>query len=176
MDLAPSVRAFKKIAQYFFQILEDPFGCTLLNIFMNTLTSQFHSLLLDSVTHTGIELPDHQIYYLALLLAGRVRQPIDLPPGGFTLELAQLMSQPSASLLQQSADRLLFCLSVCPQRLTRSGVSFDYYQDLDATAYQLAADHTGQPLFAVMAQSVAAAVALVTHCVRGGGVELVKIA
>ena len=143
---------------------------------MNSLIPEFYSLLEQSAEHTGIQLPDTVVHYLALLLADRVKKPVEIPPLGFGAEYLTMMSDPQFEPIRNFADRVLFCAGVYPERLTRRGASITYFQDLDATAYQCCAEISGVEVFDDLARAVPAGVVLISHTVGLGGGELVKFA
>lgn len=107
-----------------------------LNIFMmDAYTNAFYSVVKDSQSQTGFELPEHLEAYIVMLLANHIDKPSFLPEESFAIAYLKLGDAKKLSS-KQLGDTCLFVCGVFPTLGLKKGLNKNYYANIGMSSYR----------------------------------------
>jgi len=102
---------------------------------MDAYTDAFYSVVKDSQSQTGFELPEHLEAYIVMLLAHHVDKPSFLPEEPFAIAYLKLDNARKLDS-KQLGDTCLFVCGVFPTLGLKKGLNKDYYANIGVSSYR----------------------------------------
>lgn len=104
----------------------------------------FRSIIEDTKTETGMELPYHIELYVTILLADFLDKPNFIPDQSFAETFLKIKNSKSAKEL---GDTCLFLTGVFPQYGSRYNLNITYYSEIGSASYSRACTSLNRETF-----------------------------
>jgi len=110
----------------------------------------FRTVVKQTQTDTGLELPDSLECYIVMLLANNMDRP-DFFPEKSIAEAFLYLENTAQFNAKQLGDTCLFISGVFPNYKSRYGISREYYNQIGASSYDIASRYINPDLFSLLA-------------------------
>lgn len=133
--------------------------------------AQFHTLLAEHGTRTGVELPDLLLYYLSTMLADRLTCVDVVIEPSFAERYMQLYTSARPSEFKDYADHCLFFTSLLPEYGHRRGLNMDYYATLGISTYYALGDMVEDARYTQLGNLFYTLQSFLNSCLHGGSLS-----